>query len=429
MRFEFFIALRHLMSRERRALISIITAISILGVIVGVTALIMVIAVMDGAKADYLQKLIDQYAHIEVWGALGEIRDYPDVLKVVQQDPDVVAASPILQRYAMLKRTTGFSRSRMMQPARVYGIDPALEEKVSKIGRTDKDFVGKTAPGDGEIVLGAILAQQLGLAQEIEDPDEKKRWVFEEGAALYALTGAVAHTASSIVPKQAKLSLVGVFKSGMFEVDQNFAYTSLRTCQDMNVLEDVVDLVHARVKDPHKAEEVKRRLQRSVSAQLASPYVVRSWADLNPEFFRALKLEKVVMFVILLLVVIVAALNIIATLILVTMEKTREIGILRAMGCSRRSIARIFVLEGALISCVGTGLGVMLGLIGCYFLKYHCPVDIPEAVYGLDGVPVLVKPLTVLTIMVCSIGISLLASVIPAFQAARLNIVEALRYE
>jgi lipoprotein-releasing system permease protein len=416
MRLELFIARRHLMSRERHALLSIITLISILGVVVGVTALIAVNAVMDGADEGYLANIIDQYSHIQIGSPYGEIRYYDRVLEIVRSDPDVVAASPSLQRFAMLKLDAEFADSRTMAPSQLLGIDSKEEVKVSRIGASGHGkSVGKTDPDDHEIVLGKILAERLGVMP---------------GDTVFALTGAMAQTANGPVAKQSKLRVVGVFESGIYQIDEMTSYVSLPTCRKINVLGDVVDLVCVRLKDPNLAPAVQKRLRAQLKQEFGELYVVRTWSELNPELFKALALEKLAMFVILLLVVMVASLNIIATLVLVTMEKTREIGVLRAMGASRRSIQAIFVLDGGLIGIVGSGLGVLCGLGVCWILQNCLPKDIiPAAVYGLDGLPVLVKPMTIVVIVASSMTICLLASVIPAYLASRLNVVEALRHE
>ena len=443
MAYEFFVALRHLMSRERRALISVITGISVLGVVVGVTALIGVIAVMDGAQQDYFRKLIDQYAHLEIYagdgfGGVKDMANYRQIMAFVEKDPEVLAASPVLRGYAMIKREAGFSRTHAFRPAQVFGIDAEAERRVSQLIDGDgREVMGKRVPGKREIVLGRILARQLGIAWPVrgtdgkvaKDAEGKEMWQWRQGVDVYAMTGKVAVTANNITPKQSRLRVVGIFHSGLFDVDRGVAYVSLHTFQQMNVLDDVVNLVHARLDDPYRAEDVKDRLFQGIRNQFGPGYLMRTWAQLNPEFFKALRLEKLGMFVILLLVVLVAGLNIIATLILVTMEKTREIGILRAMGASRRSIRRIFLFEGLFIGILGTGIGVVAGLILCYFLKYHFPIELPEAVYGLDGLPVQVRLTTVLIIMASSVVVCLLASVLPATQASRLDVVEALRYE
>jgi lipoprotein-releasing system permease protein len=448
--FEWSVALRHLMSRERRRLVSIITVISILGVLVGVMALVVVISVMDGAQEDYLAKLIDQFSHLEIWesdpawGTVRPLENWREVCEIIETDPDVIATSPVLRFFSMLKRDARFDNSRSFRPSQIYGIVPEMEARVSRLlpqeyeksaegsesegalgpmgGLLDVKNVppirGKRSPGEREVVLGHLLARQMGL---------------DLGDDIYALTGQVAHTAMGIVPKQSKLRVAGIFRSGLFQADEMIAYCSLETAQEINLQEGTVDFIHARVTDRYKADSIKERVREELTKKTRRSYIVRSWSELNPEFFQALWLEKIAMFIILLLVVVVAGLNIISTLILVTMEKTRQIGILRAMGCPRRSIARIFMKQGFLIGAVGTILGVLGGLFLCWFIKTQL-LDftrdiIPEAIYGLEGLPVLVKPMTVFLIMISSMSISLLASIIPAWQAARLDIVEALRYD
>jgi lipoprotein-releasing system permease protein len=227
--------------------------------------------------------------------------------------------------------------------------------------------------------------------------------------------------------------VVGIRDTGLSELDEFFSCVSIETAQNMALIDretnDVVDLVHIKLKDPFKADEVAARLGKKIQTELGIPAFTRSWGEMNPGLFQALALEKLAMFVILLLIVAVAGLNIMGTLILITMEKTREIGILRAMGTPRRSITKIFLAEGLFIGIIGTTLGIIFGLGICYILKYHCPVDIPEEIYNLRGIPVKIKVLTVLTISASSIAICLISSVIPALLAARLKVVEALRYE
>ncbi|MFW6256262.1 MAG: FtsX-like permease family protein, partial [Candidatus Sumerlaeota bacterium] len=401
------------------------------------------------AQEDYMAKLIDQFSHLEIWereyehGPIHPMENWQKVCDIAEQDPQVVAASPVMRFFAMLKRDSSFDENRSFRPAQIYGIIPDMEEDVSRLlpqaeEETDDDNIdgefyysggvlnvkdvpplrGKREPGEGEIVLGHLLARSLDL---------------KLGDRIYALTGKVARTAHGIVPKQSPLTVVGIFKSGLFQADEGIAYVSLETAQKVNLRGNNVDFVHCRVNDRYQADTIRDRVQALLGMKTKGNYVVRSWGELSPEFFQALWLEKLALFIILLLVVVVAGLNIISTLILVTMEKTRQIGILRAMGTSRRSIARIFMKQGFLIGAVGTLVGVVTGLFSCWFIKTQL-IDftrdlIPEAIYGLDGLPVLVKPMTVFIIMVSSMVVCLLASIIPAYQASRLDIVEALRYE
>lgn len=418
--FELFVALRHLMSRERRAQISTITIISILGVIIGVAALVAVIAVMDGADREYFRQLIDVYAHIEVYDmGDSDMKQYGRVLEAVREDPEVVAASAALKRPAALKTASRLSDTYSMGFAMIFGVDPEIERKVTQIGTSagpggrGNRVTGNAIPKDREIVLGSVLAEEMGA---------------KVGDSVFAIANDTSPQVSATGIKQTKLRVVGIAKSGLGDVDRQVAYATLATVRQMNNLADTVDIVHAKIKDPRQADVVRNRLAAKLGVLYGQRYLVRSWNDLNPGFFAALHLQRLTLFVILMLVIVVAALNIVSTLMLVTMEKTREIGVLRAMGTSRRSIRRIFLIEGGLIGFAGTSLGVLLGLVICWLLKYHFPIELP-AIYGLAGLPVVVKWTTILEIVVCSVGISLLAAMIPAAKAARLDVVEALRYE
>ncbi len=418
MRFELAIALRHLTSRKvRSGLISVITLISIAGVTIGVTALIAVIAVMDGAQEDYMKLLTDELSHIEIRAVYSEkLGDYEAIMKLCGSDPEVEGTSPRIQMWGMAYRMTG---STNLAPTMVLGLDVKREEKVTLATTTDTErtVIGKSEPGPHEIVIGRGLQKRLALNLN----DEIRV------GSNFVMTGSGPRIKSTL------LEVVGIRDTGLSELDEFFSCVSIETAQNMALIDrevnDVVDLVHIKLKDPFKADEVAARLGKRIQKELGLPVFTRSWGEMNPGLFKALALEKLAMFVILLLIVAVAGLNIMGTLILITMEKTREIGILRAMGTPRRSITKVFLAEGLFIGIIGTTLGIIFGLGICYILKFHCPVDIPEEIYNLRGIPVKIKALTVLTISACSIGICLLSSVIPALLAARLKVVEALRYE
>ncbi len=401
-------------------LISIISVITILGVVLGVMALIMVIAVMDGAQEDYKERLLNQYAHIEVHAPFGQrISNYQILMDLIAEDPDVKAVSPMLKHYGLLKFADDALDLGSSQPSQIFGIDPDLEAKVSVFGLENEHLIGKRAPGDDEIVVGSEIARRMRLSI---------------GDELVVVTGKVVPLSTGMHSvHQHALKVAGMFTTGLYEVDLSVSYVSIPTSQAINLLvdddQDQVDLVHMKLTDPLLASRVEERLKTAIWEKLGVLLVIRTWEKMNPDFFVALKLEKLVMFIILMLVIVVAGMNIIGTLILVTMEKTREIGILRAIGTPRRSISLIFILEGGLIGVIGTTIGLVFGLLGCHYLQHYVPVEIPEAVYMLDGIPVLVKASTVFIIVLCSMGVCLLSSVIPATLAARLNIVEALRYE
>ncbi|MBM3334644.1 ABC transporter permease, partial [Candidatus Sumerlaeota bacterium] len=265
-------------------------------------------------------------------------------------------------------------------------------------------------PGEREIVLGCVLAERLRV---------------HIGDSVYAVT-ALGRFATGPHPKIAKLRVCGLFQTGLYDVDALMAYTSLETAQRIYLLEDVADAIHLRVRDPYRLGPVKARLQEKLADQ---PLHVRGWDEQNPDFFAALKLEKVVMFVILLLIVLVAAFNIISTLVMIVMEKTREIGILRSMGTSQRQILRIFVLQGLIVGAFGIVVGMAIGFFICWSLQTWFPIELPAGVYGISTMPVLIRWDTIAIIMVCALAICLAASFVPAWRASRLEPTTALRYE
>ncbi len=408
MRFEFFVSRRYLASRERRGIISLITIISIGGVAVGVAALIVVIAVMDGFDKELMERIMGSSSHLTIrrgWSDL-PFTNYQEIVAAAESDPAVVAASPLIARQALLQAEMGIEAAKV--GIHIQGFDLDRESRVTSFMRDVK--YGSARPGERDIVLGLVLAHRLNV--RLGDP-------------VYALTK-LGQFATGPHPKIAKLRVSGVFQTGLYEVDANFAYVSLDTAQRIFLLEDVADQVHIRVKDPYRLEPVKQRLRKAIDDP---SLMVLGWDEFNPEFFSALKLEKIVMFVILLLIVLVAAFNIIGTLVMIVIEKTREIGILRAMGTSHRQILAIFLLQGLIVGLVGIAVGMAVGFFICWSLNTWFPIQLPAGVYGISRMPVLVKWETVGIIVASALAICLVASLLPAWRAARLQPTTALRYE
>jgi len=407
MRFELFVSSRYLASRERRGLISLITIISIAGVAVGVAALIVVIAVMDGFDEELMDRIMGSASHLTIRRSWAEaIEDYRSVLGIVESDPEVIAASPLIARQALLQAEMRIEANKV--GVQIEGFDLARERKVTSFIRDVK--VGKAEPGEREIVLGLVLARRLGVVI---------------GDSVYAVTK-LKRFAMGPHPKVAKLRVCGVFQTGLYDVDANFAYVSLATAQRIFLLGDVADQIHCRVRDPYNLEPVKRRLREHLGGRMLT---VIGWDELNPDFFSALKLEKIVMFIILLLIVIVAAFNIIGTLVMIVIEKTREIGILRSMGTTQRQILLIFLFQGLIVGLCGIIVGMAIGFFVCWSLSTWFPIQLPAGVYGITRLPVLIRWQTVTIITLAAMAICLVASLVPAWRAARLDPTTALRYE
>lgn len=412
--FESFVSKRYLIAREGGRLVGLITTVSVAGVAVGVMALIVVISVMEGFDRELVRKFMGVFSHVQVMADVrqGTPREIPEdvytgIIEMLQEKEYVEGIAPIFDYETVVQR----NRGDLTNPAfaMIRGIDPALEEQVTDF----MDYVetGKRVPGDNEVVIGQQLARNLGVYP---------------GDSIYAL-GKVVETANTTRAKTTKLKVVGIFHSGLYDVDDKFIYTNLKTVQNMRVVGDVVTSVHLKVDDPQRALEYARAFY----DELPDGYAPRTWDMMNRQFFEALWMEKVAMFIILLLIVLVAALNIIGTLVMTVVQKTRDIGVLKSMGATNGMILRIFLMHGFLIGLLGTSLGIVWGLRICDFV--HRDIEkifrLPGGVYGIDRLPVVIDPWLIVFMGGCALTICIVASIVPAYQAARLNPVEALRYD
>jgi len=407
--FELFVGLRYLAAKRKQTFISIITFISIAGVAVGVIALIVVLAVMSGFEEDLKGKILGVNSDAVVSRYDGPMSNWREVARQVEAVPGVRAASPFVLTQALLT-----SNANAMGVA-VRGIDPELAPRVIALRRNMKEgtlaaLQPRTPTQEPGIIIGRVLARNVGA------------WV-GDSVNLVSPFGQI--TPMGRVPRARQFRVVGIFESGMFEYDSALVYLSLQGAQSFLGLGDQVSSLELKVADIYQADRVARTIQR----RLGFPYLAQDWMSLNQTFFSALKLEKTVMFIILTLIVLVAAFNIVSTLIMVVMEKNKDIGILKAMGATRRSIMKIFVLEGLIIGVVGTLSGLAGGLGLCALLARYQFVKLPPSIYHLSRLPVLVEPLDVILICTAAVIISLAATLYPAWQASRLDPAEAIRYE
>ena len=402
MSFEFFIGGRYLRAKQKQAFISLISYLSIAGVAVGVMALIVVIAVMAGFEADLKTRILGGQANVILMRYSGPFEEYPEVMRRVEAVPGVAASTPFIYSQVMLRtaaNTTG---------AVLRGIDPATIGGVLKtLANVMVPEAGAGIPG---IVLGRELAKNLGVVQG-------------EMVHLISPRGMLAPTGH--VPAMKAFRVSGYFESGMYEFDQTFAYIHLHDAQRLLRMGDAVTGLEVRVHDIYEARAVADR----IVSQLGSAYYARDWMQMNRNLFKALKLERRVMFIILTLIVLVAAFNIASSLIMMVMGKTKDIAILKAMGATDRSIRKIFVFNGMVIGTIGTGLGLLLGVVLCSLLRrYNIHELTGDIYYFTTQLPVKMEVLDVVCIVAAALVICFFATLYPARQAAKLNPVEAIRY-
>ncbi len=416
MNYELFIGLRYLRARRSETFISLITVISVLGVMIGVMTLNVVMAVMTGFEETLRDRLLGINAHIALVKSGDQLRDYEQLLERVQKENGVAAAAPTIYGQVML--TSGPRVAGVF----VRGVDPDRVNRVVDIEKYVKEgslqelkkpqaiqVEDRTVLLPG-VILGVRLASQLGVFR---------------GSPLQVVSPLGSPTAIGVIPKVRRFVVVGIFDSGMSEIDSTLVYMSLGDAQKFFEIGDAVTNIEIRVQDVYQAKTVADSIQR----KLGFPYLTEDWSRLWPNLFSALKLEKTVYFLVLLLMVLIGAFNIISTLIMVVMEKRKDIAILQSMGATRAGIRKIFLIKGCVIGVVGTALGVLFGLAICLLIQKYRFIELPKDVFLISTVPVRIYWSNFLLVGFASLGVCLLASIYPARQAAKLDPVEIIRYE
>jgi lipoprotein-releasing system permease protein len=413
---ELAIAWRYMRSRRGSRLLSFISVIAIAGVIVGVGALIVIMAVMNGLQRDLREKILVGSPDVRVltWSADMRMPQWRTTLDSVRNIPDVLAAAPVVLTQAMVQPPKN-----PPEAAQVVGIEPegrgVPDITTIRQHATLGDFRFASADGMRRgVVVGRLLADRLGVF-----PGDKILMVGPAGAKPNAITG-------TIIPQFREFEVTGIFDTGMFEYDDKYLYMSIAAAQDLAGLGDAVTGVEVRTPTREDAPIVAERID-----NVFGSFNVRviDWQQQNGSLFKALKLEKLAMGVILLLIVIVAAFNIVSTLTMVVTDKTREIGILRAMGMRAGSIRRIFLVQGLVIGAVGTLIGGVIGLAASIGLGTYKWIKLPPEVYFIDHLPATTEPLDVAMIILASLAIAGVATLYPAVQASRLLPIEAIRHE
>ncbi len=425
MPYELFISLRYLRARRKQVFLSIITFISIAGIFLGVAALIIVIAVMNGFETDLRTKILGINAHVIVMDHMGGMRDYPRVEQEVSHVPGVVAATPFIYSQAMLKngdRVTGIVlRGLALEDAmKVINLGKIREGKLDYLKEGTRSIPGLKPELSGlpGILIGRELAKNLGV------------FLFE---TVYVLSPSGVSTPMGMVPRMKPFVVVGIFESGFYEYDSTLAYISLKTCQEFLNMGDMVTGLEIRVDDIYRADKIAKAIEK----KLGYPYWARNWMEMNRNLFSALKLEKRVMFIILSLIVLVAAFNIISALIMIVMEKNKDIAILKTMGATRIDIMKIFIFQGVIVGALGTFLGCLAGLAVAFNLEALSRFVetlfgfkiLPGDVYYLSELPSQVNFGDVGIIVAGTMLICFLSTLYPSWRASRLDPAEALRYD
>ncbi|MCD6268963.1 MAG: lipoprotein-releasing ABC transporter permease subunit [Deltaproteobacteria bacterium] len=410
MRFELFVALRHLLARRKQVFISLISLISIMGIALGVMALVVVIAVMSGFEKELKKKILGNTAHIMVMKYGGAIKNYDSLTATISKLSGVKEAAPFILSQAML------TRGRQVSGAGIRGIDQnhdPLRKKLEGMLVDGHYFsTGKDNKNSSpEIILGSELAKNLGVK-----PGSNLRLVAPSGSP----------TPLGLIPRMQRFSVVGTYTSGMYQYDSALAYTTLAAAQKFFALPGQVSGIAVEVTNIYNSGEIAKEIQQ----ELAYPYWARDWISMNRNLFTALKLERITMFIILALIIMVAAFNIISTLIMVVMEKHKEIAILKTMGLSAYRVMRIFVWEGMIIGFAGTLLGLAGSLVICELLKRYDFITLPGDVYYFEtSLPVDLQLFHLAATATLSLVLAFIATLYPSYRASRLLPAEALRYE
>ena len=404
--FELFIALRYLLARRKQAFISLISLISVIGVSVGVMALLIALALMTGLQGELRDRLVGSAAHVYVFKA-GGFADFNEEVKKVRALPRVVGAAPVM---------LGLGLARAAErdlPITMKGVIPELEATVTEVrSRLQAGSLEALQPVEGQapgILLGRDLAEKLGVYV---------------GDGVEVLTAEGVLTPFGMMPRSRVFRVVGIFNLGLYEYDSAYGFIHLDVAEKM-FGSSTTKFIELKVEDMFKAREVAE----SISSHLGAEYQAQDWADMNSSLFSALWLEKMAISITIGLIVMVAALNIIASLILLVMEKNRDIAILKTMGCSASSIRRIFVLQGLIIGFVGTAAGALAGTVLVFVLDRFKLIQVPIDVYQISHVPFQLELVDFLVVVAVAILICFIATIYPSRQAARLDPAQALRYQ
>lgn len=409
MSFEFFIASRYLFSRRGQTFIFIISLMSILGVALGVGALVLVMGVYNGMTTDLRDKILGANAHgiVLAYTSTGLGENLPELLEKIRNNKGITGATPFIYSEVMLSSPRG------VKGVVLRGIDPETAPQVlSMLRQLDKNVLNNLEQEDTPgIIIGDDMAKRLGLMP---------------GSRVNLLSPSGQKGVAGYQPKIRPFEVVGIFKTGMFEYDSSLAFVSIpKAVEILGVPDDYLSGIEITVDDLFKADKITGTL----AENLGAPFYTRSWMEMNANIFAALKLEKIGMFILLTMVVLIGSFSIVTSLVMLVMEKTRDIAVMMAMGATRKMIARIFMWQGSIIGLTGTLLGYAFGLGLGWLLKKYQFIKLPENVYTLDHLPIIITWTDVLVIGASAMILCFLATLYPARKAASLEPAEAMRYE
>ena len=409
MSFEFFVARRYLFSHRKQAFIYVISLMSIIGVALGVAALVVVLGVYNGLTTDMRDKILGANAHGIVLSYIPDaFGKNPGLRDEILRTPGVTGATPFSYTEVMLSSGDG------VKGLMLRGVDPRTAPGVlSMLKAIKKGSINGLETGDGTpgIIIGEELAKHIGLGM---------------GSRVNLLSPSGEKTTAGFQPRIRPFEVAGIFKTGMYEYDSSLAFVTLDAARELLGLDPgFLSGIEITVDDVYRADEITKEL----TDNIGNPFYARSWMDMNANLFAALKLEKIGMFILLIMVVLIGSFSIVATLVMLVMEKTRDIAVMMSMGATRKMIRRIFMYQGTIIGFVGTMLGYALGLTVGYLLKRYQFIKLPENVYTLDHLPIIITVPDVLIIGGAAMLLCFLSTLYPARQASRLKPADALRYE
>jgi lipoprotein-releasing system permease protein len=424
MRFEFFIAARYLRAKRRQAVVGVITAISVIGVAAGVASLIIALAITNGMRRDLQERLVGSTAHVDLMRIAADgIRDWQPLLARLKTVPHVTAAAPGLYGQVLISRgaRSGGALIKGVIPADertvgdllqsvVEGSAQALEPAKSNAESTNQTVSNGGIQGVPPIVIGKDLAETLGA---------------RVGDTVLVTSPQGELTPLGLVPRYQRFTVVGIFKSGFYQYDSSYAFTRLTDAQRLFSEPDLISVISFKVDNLYRADKIGR----AIEIEAGKGFQTTNWMEQNRELFRALKLEQVVTFIVLALIVCVAALNILIALTMMVMEKTKDIAVLMSFGVRQEQVRRIFLLQGLLISVIGTVIGLIAGYGLSWLGGHYRFIHLDASVYSIDYLPFAPRVWDAAIVVAVSLGVSLIATLYPSGSAARVLPAEALRYE